>query len=69
MKTADAKNPIDEYLTNAGQSAERQAMHHAGSENPEAWKPNAGDFKCSGVNLDGPLMKILDLAFLKDEFF
>ena len=44
-------------------------MHHAGSENPEAWKPNAGDFKCSGVNLDGPLMKILDLAFLKDEFF
>jgi hypothetical protein len=45
-------------------------MHLAESgSDAEAWKPKNCSFKCSDVELDWPLMKILDLAFLRDEFF
>jgi hypothetical protein len=45
-------------------------MHLAGSErDAEALKPKNRNFKCADVNLDLHLMKILDLAFLRDDFF
>jgi hypothetical protein len=45
-------------------------MHFAGSErDAEAWKPKNCSFKCADVNLDLHLMEILDLAFLRDDFF
>ncbi len=45
-------------------------MHLAGSERDvEALKPKNFNFKCTDVNLDSHLMKILDLEFLRDDFF